>query len=167
MLALGAFGLWLALRTPESPTPEGAQQARAQDQKDSNSVTQPTIDPLRPASRKTMATILLLAGGTRGAGSYPILEIPGRIETVQMELEPPTDNCDVFSAVLQTESGEEIQRWERLRARRAYPAMKLARILVQAGSLKNADYVVKLECVSSSKTSAPNAEYRFKVEKKL
>jgi hypothetical protein len=119
-----------------------------------------------PAGRETMATLLLLAGGTRGGEGYPTLEIPGATKTVQLELEPPTDNCAVFSAALQTESGEEIQRWERLRAQPAFSPLRMARMRVSAGSLKNAAYVVKLECVSSSKNSTSKAEYHFKVEKK-
>jgi hypothetical protein len=196
LIALGAFGLWLALRAPAPPATDGAQQAKAQDQKDSNSVTQPKIDPRQQpravgeanerltdgkkvaiaepnkskpaltADRGTMATLLLLAGGTRGGDSSPKLEIPSGAKTVQLEIEPPNDSCDVFSAVLQTESGEEIQRWGRLQARSAYSTLRLARMLVQAGPLKNAGYVVKVECGASSKNSASNAEYRFNVEKK-
>jgi hypothetical protein len=183
LVVLSAFGLWLALRTPESPNPEGAQQIKTQDQKDPNNVAQPSIDrspegnkvamaqPDRsksaPAGRKTMATLLLLAGGTRGGESYATLEISRRTETVQLELEPPTDDCAAFSAVLRTESGEEIQRWERAPVQRvAHSPLKMARIRVRAGALTNAGYVVRLECVSGSNNSASNAEYHLKVEKK-
>jgi hypothetical protein len=183
LVVLGAFGLWLALRTPESPNPEGAQQIKTQDQKDPNNVAQPSIDrspegnkvamaqPDRsksaPVGRKTMATLLLLAGGTRGGENYATLEISRRTETVQLELEPPTDDCAVFSAVLRTESGEEVQRWERAPVQRvAHSPLKMARIRVRAGALKNAGYVVRLECVSGSNNSASNAEYHLKVEKK-
>jgi hypothetical protein len=185
LVVLGAFGLWLALRTPESPNPRGAQQTQTQDQKDPNNVAQPSIDrspegnkvaiaqpdrsksPPAPAGRKTMATLLLLAGGTRGGESYATLELSGQTETVQLELEPPTDDCAVFSAVLRTESGEEVQRWERAPVQRvAHSTLKMARIRVQAGALKNAGYVVRLECVSGSNNSASNAEYHLKVEKK-
>jgi hypothetical protein len=188
LVVFGAFGLWLALRMPESPNPKGAQQAEAQnqqDQKDPNNVAQPAIErspegikaaPAPPdlgnpapaaASRKTMATLLLLAGGTRGGESYATLEISGRTETVQLELEPPTDDCAVFSAVLRTESGEEVQRWERAPVQQSvYSPLKMARIRVRAGSLKNAGYVVRLECVSGSNNPASNAEYHLKVEKK-
>ncbi|HZF38991.1 MAG TPA: hypothetical protein VE715_09215 [Blastocatellia bacterium] len=195
MISLGAFGLWLALRATESPNPEGSQQAKAQDQKDR--VARASIDPRRPpqpgggandrpvdgkkgamsqpdrgksapgAGRETTTTFLLLAAETRGVESYQTLEIPGRTETVQLELEPPTDDCALFSAVLQTESGEEIQRWERLRARRAYSTLKVARIRVPAGFLKNAGYVMRLECVSGFKNPASATQYRFKVEKKI
>src|SRR5262249_21391311 len=34
LVAIGAFGLWSALRTTESPKPEGAQLAKTQDQQD-------------------------------------------------------------------------------------------------------------------------------------
>jgi hypothetical protein len=187
LVALGAFGLWLAVRKPESLNPEGARQSRGQDQQDPGKV-QPTIDRQpeeikagnkaamaqsdngKPAQaearRENMATLLLLAGGTRGGGGYPILEIRGPIETIQLELEAPGDGCSIFSAVLKAESGEELQRWERLRARGSYSTLKLARIHVQAGPLKNADYVVRLDCVSGSNNATPNAEYHFKVEKK-
>jgi hypothetical protein len=122
------------------------------------------------AGREAMVTLLLLAGVTRGGPAgrdeYATLELTGRTETVLLELEPPTDDCSVFSAVLEMESGEELQRWERLQARRANSALRLARIRVRAGSLKNTDYVIRLECVPRVKNSTSHAEYRFKVEKK-
>ncbi|HEY6400947.1 MAG TPA: hypothetical protein VI479_06035 [Blastocatellia bacterium] len=122
------------------------------------------------AGREAVVTLLLLAGGTRGGApgrdEYPTLELPGRTETVLLELEPPADDCSVFSAILQTESGEELQRWERLQARRAYSTLRLARMRVRAGSLKNTGYVVRLECVPKVKNSTSQAEYRFKVERK-
>jgi hypothetical protein len=200
VVAVISLGAWLALRAPESPKPEGSQQAKAQDQKDSNSVAQPSVDPQQPprpgvaandrandrlvegkkraiaqpdrgksapgVGRETTATFLLLAAETRGVENYTTLEIPGRTETVQLELEPPTDDCALFSAVLQTESGEELQRWEGLRARRAYSTLKVARIRVPAGFLKNAGYVMRLECASRLKTPTSAAQYRFKVEMK-
>jgi hypothetical protein len=196
LVAFGALGLWVTLRTPESPNPESAQQTKAQDQqkqqdqKNSSSVPQPSPDkspernnvalaePDRSqsalgqsgrAGRETMATLLLLAGGTRsGAGEeYPTLKVHGHTETVQLELEPPTDTCAVFSAVLQTESGEELQRWDRAPVRPAYSTMKLARIRVRAGFLKSAGYVVRIECASASNNSTSNkAEYHFRVDKK-
>jgi hypothetical protein len=185
IVAIGALGFWLALRTPVSPNPESAQQALPEDKQDHqvpNNVAQPSVD--RPpeekktaeqkpdqskpaaAGRGSIVRLLLLAGVTRGAEVHSMLEIPGRTETVQLELEPPTDTCSVFSAILQTDSGEVLQRWERLRAARSFSTLKLARLRVRADSLKNTDYVVRLECVSGSKNSTSNAEYRFKVEKK-
>ena len=196
LVALGVLGAWFALRAPESSNPEGSQQAKAQDQKDPNIVSQPSIDPQLPlqpggatnerpvegkktvisqpdrgksapgVGTETTATFLLLAGGTREGESYTTLEIPGRTETVQLELEPPTDDCAVFSAILQTESGEELQRWERLQARRdVYSPLKIARLRVHASSLKEAGYVVRLECASLVNNRAPAAEYRFKIKK--
>jgi hypothetical protein len=95
------------------------------------------------------------------------LEIPARAENVQLEIEPPTDDCDVFSAVLQTESGEELQRWKKLRARRAYSALRVASLRVSAGFLKNAGYVIRLECASGLKNPASAARYHFKVKKNI
>jgi len=189
MILLGVFGLRLILKTPESPKPEDSRQAQASDQKDS--VARASIDPRQPpasdrpaeekksataqpdrnksaagAGTENTATFLLLAGGTRGGESYTTLKIPGRMETVQLELEPPTDDCAVFSAVLQTESGEELQRWERLRVRRAYSSMNLARLRVHASSLENAGYVIRIECASDVNNPGSAAEYHFKVEKK-
>ncbi|HEU0172982.1 MAG TPA: hypothetical protein VFV58_01875 [Blastocatellia bacterium] len=196
--ALGAIDAWFTLRAPQSLSNEGSQQAKAQDQKDPNSVSQPSIDPKLPlqpgaaanempvegkktvisqpnrgksapgVGTETTATFLLLAGGTREGESYTTLEIPGRTETIQLELEPPTDDCAVFSAVLQTESGEELQRWERLQARRGdYSPLKIARLRIHAGSLKDAGYVVRLECASRVNNRAPAAEYRFKIKKNI
>jgi hypothetical protein len=134
--------------------------------------TQPDASRSEPvgASREATVTLLLLAGGTRGDArgrdEYPTLELPGRTETVLLELEPPADDCPVFSAVLQTESGEELQRWERLQTRRDYSTLRLARMRVHAGSLKNTGYVVRLECVPKVKNPTSQAEYRFKVQKK-
>ena len=187
--SLGILGFLLASRTPESSNPESERQAQTPDQPGSNGVPQPSIDLLRaprpanaapeegktamsqpdasksaPVEARRAATLLLLAGGTRGGEEYPTLEITGQTETVLLELEAPADDCALFSAVLQTESGEEIQRWERLRAQRAYSTLRLARMRVRAGSLKNAAYVARLEC-SPESNSTSRGEYRFKVVK--
>lgn len=196
MIALGALGAWLALREPENRNPEGSQQAGALDQRAPDNVARPSVDPplapqpgrgandslvkgeklpkSRPDRRKSapgtgreiMATFLLLQAETRGEKSDPILEIPARTEIVQLEIEPPTDDCAVYSAVLQTESGEELQRWDSLRARGARYAMRVARLRVPAGSLKNAGYAIRLECVARLKDPVPAMQYRFKVERK-
>jgi hypothetical protein len=188
-VSLSAFGLWLILKAPERPKPEDSRQAQARDQKDG--VARAPIDPQQPptngrpgeekksataqrdrsksaagAGTETTATFLLLAGGTRGGDSSTTLEIPGRTETVQLELEPPNDDCAVFSAVLQKESGEELQRWERLRAQRDYSSLKVARLRVHASSLESAGYVIRIECVSGINNPGPAAKYHFKVEKK-
>jgi hypothetical protein len=181
------------LRAPESRNPEGSQQAEAQDQRVPGSVARPSVDPqlppqsgrdanAKPAEGKKLpkaqhksapgivpeitATFLLLAAGTRGGESRPILEIPARTEIVQLELELPTDDCAVYSAVLQMESDEELQRWKRLRARRAHSTLRVASLRVPAGSLKNADYLIRLECVSRLKNPVSAAQYSFKVERK-
>jgi len=118
-------------------------------------------------SRKTTATFLLLAAGTRGEESYSTLEISPRTETLQLELEPPTDDCAIYSAVLQTESGEKLQRWERVRARRDHSTLKVARIRVPTRALKNVGYVMRLECASGLNNPASAAQYRFKVKKNI
>ncbi len=196
MIALGALITWLQFRAPESQNPEGSQQTKAQDQRAPESVARPSVDPQLPpqsgrdanaklAEGKELlkpqpdqpksapgivpeitATFLLLAAGTRGGESHPILEIPARTEIVQLELEPPTDDCAVYSAVLQTESNKELQRWKRLRARRAHSTLRVTSLRVPAGSLTNAHYVIRLECVSRLKNPAYAAQYRFKVERK-
>jgi hypothetical protein len=198
LCVLGALGVWIALRAPESRIPEGSQQAKTQDQKSPDNVAQPSINPQQSpqsgrgangkqieeknddisqpgrsksapgVSSKTTATFLLLVAGTRSAESGPTLNIPSRTETVQLEIEPPTDDCAIFSAVLQTESGEELQRWERVRAgRSAYSSLKIARLRVRAGLLKNADYVIRLECDSTVKDPTSAAQYRFNVKKNI
>jgi hypothetical protein len=152
------FGPWFERMAPESQNPSSTQQAKTQEQKGSGGVVKPTVDSLRsPGSEryandrpteaqkgatsqpdqsksapgtgaKTTATFLLLAAGTRGEENYPTLEISTRTETVQLELEPPTDDCTVYSAVLQTESGEKLQRWEKLRVWRYHSMLKVTRI---------------------------------------
>jgi hypothetical protein len=188
LIALGALGAWFGSgawferMAPENQNPSSSQQAKNQEQKDLGGTAQPTVDPTRPPGSerhandgpaeskngaKTTATFLLLAAGTRGEENYPTLEISTRTDTIQLELEPPTDDCDIYSAVLQTESGEELQRWESLRARRDHSSLKVARIRVPARRLKNAGYVMRLECSSSLNNSASTAEYRFKLKKNI
>jgi anti-sigma factor RsiW len=191
------FGSGYRLMAPGSQNPADSQQAKTQEQKELGSVAQPTVDSQRPpgsgrhandgsaegeksptsqpdqsksapgTSGKTTATFLLLAAGTRGEENYPTLEISTRTETVQLELESPTDDCAVYSAVLQTESGEELLRWQRLRTRRDNSKLKVARIRVPARSLKNASYVMRLECPSSLNNPASVAQYRFKLKKNI
>jgi hypothetical protein len=119
---------------------------------------------------RTTATFLLLVTGTRegeSGGSYPILEIPARTETIQLEIEPPTDDCAVFSAVLETESGDELQQWKRLRAQRSTSKLRVTSLRVPASSLKNAAYAIRLECVSNLNNPASDARYRFRVKKNI
>jgi hypothetical protein len=193
LIALGALGAWFGSgawferMAPENQNPSGSQQAKTQEQKALGGMAQPTVDPQRPPGSerhendgpaagkngaKTTATFLLLAAGTRGEESYPTLEISTRTDTIQLDLEPPTDDCDTYSAVLQTESGEELQRWESLRARRDHSSLKMARlkvarIRVPARRLKNAGYVMRLECASSLNNSVSTAQYRFKLKKNI
>jgi hypothetical protein len=197
LIALGALGAWLGLMAPEDQNPASSQQAKTQEQKGPGGVAQPTVDSRRPPgsernvsegtaeskkgatsqphqnksapenSRKTTATFLLLAAGTRGEESNPTLEISPNTETLQLELEPPTDDCATYSAVLQTESGQKLQRWERLRARLDHSTLKVARIRVPARALKNAGYVIRLECVSGLNNPTPSAQYHFRVKKNI
>src|SRR5262249_223791 len=139
LIAIGVLGLWFGLVGPESRNPAGSQQAKTQEQKEPGGVAQPAVDSQRspgseryansgpiegkkgatsksdqsksePGTRaKTTATFLLLAAGTRGEDNYPTLEISPRTETVQLEIEPPNNDCAVYSAVLLTESGEKLQ----------------------------------------------------------
>jgi hypothetical protein len=191
------FGPWLGLNAPESQNPSSSQQAKTQEQKEPGGVAQPTVDSQRsPGSEryakdgpteskksarsqpdqstsapgtgpKTTATFLLLAAGTRGEENYPTLEISTHTETIQLELEPPTDDCAVYSAVLQMESGEKLQRWEKLRARRDHSMLKVTRIRIPAHSLKNAGYVMRLECASGFNNPASATQYRFRLKKNI
>ena len=196
LIAVGALGAWFGFMAPQSTNPAGPQLAKTPEQKDPG-VAQPGVGSQQPprsehdanagptegeklavarpdqsksasrTARGTTATFLLLASGTRGGESYPILEIPARTETIQLEFEPPADDCAVFSAVLETESGEGLRRWERLRVKRTHYAMRVARLRVPAGSLKNAGYLVRLECASNIKNPASAALYRFKLKKNI
>jgi len=191
------FSRGFRLTAPESRNPAGSQQAKTQEQKEPGGVARATVDSQRsPESgrytndgptesnkvatsqpdqsksasgtgAKTTATFLLLAAATRGEENYPTLEISTSTETVQLELEPPTDDCAVYSAVLQTESGEKIKRWEKLRARRDHSMLKVTRIRIPARPLKNAGYVMRLECASSSNNPASATQYRFKLKKNI
>ncbi len=108
------------------------------------------------------ATFLLSAARLREGQSDPVLEIPAKTDTVQLELELSNDDCVLFSAVLHAESNEALQRWEKLRARRDHSTPRVV-LRARADSLKNASYVIRLDCVSSV---VPAEQYRFKVEKK-
>jgi hypothetical protein len=108
------------------------------------------------------ATFLLSAARSREAQGGPTLEIPAQTDTIHLELELAGDDCAVFSAVLHTESNEELQRWERLQPRRDHSTPRVA-LRAQTNSLKNAGYVIRLNCVSHS---VPAEQYPFKLEKK-
>jgi len=197
LIAFGALGAWLGLMPSEGQNPASSQQAKTQEQKGPGGVAQPTVDSRQPPvsernvgegteeskkaatsqpdqpnsapgnSRKVTATFLLLAAGTRGEESYPTLVIPSYTETLQLELETPTEDCGAYSAVLLTESGEKLQRWERLRARRDHSMLKVARIRVSTRALKNDGYVMRLECASGLNNPASATQYRFKVKKNI
>lgn len=197
LIALGALVAWFGLTTPENPDPAGSRQAKTREQKGPDGVAQPTVDSQRQArsgrdaidgsaegkkpavaqpgqsksapgtGRKTTVTFLLLAAGTRGDENHTTLEIPAGTEIVQLEFEQPTEDCAVFSAVLKTESDEELRRWNNVRTRRAHYAMRVARLRLPASSLKNAGYVMRLECASRANNPASATQYRFKVKKNI
>jgi len=194
LIALGVLITWVVLRKREgakhgshvqlqTQLPKGSQQTTAPDQKSPNSIAQPSVDPERttqsgrgandktskapPDQRKPeiTATFLLLAAGVREGQSDPVLEIPPQTDTVQLRLELPNDDCAAFSAVLHTESNEELQRWDNLRARRDHSILRVVVAPVRADSLENSSYVIRLDCVSPHKNPVPARQYRFKVER--
>jgi|SRR5262249_16499322 len=179
LITTSALLTWFVMRTREgvkpatiSQIPKVSPQTTDKDQKSSDIAKQPSVDPQPPPQSRHSANdkliaFLLLATGTRGGqGDSPILEIPARKDTVQLELESPTDSCAEFSAVLHTESNEEIQRWEKLRARRDPSTLSVVTLRLRADSLKTTGYVIRLECASPQKNLGPSGEYRFKTEKK-
>jgi len=189
VVVLTALIAWFALRTREgavSVSPEGSQQTATKDR-------QPPVDPQRslpsgrdandnrsedknspkasppgqgrPASgidQQVTATFLLSRPRVREEQNNPTLEITVQTGAVQLELELSDDGCAIYSATLHEESGVALQRWERLRARRDHSIPRVA-LRVPADSLKNASYVIRLDCISQS---VPAEQYRFKVEKK-
>ena len=177
LVVLGALIPWLALRTREGVTP--ATTPQLQNVPPQTTVTKPpdSIPPAlvnsqrpprsRPDANGKLVTFLLLAAGTRGEqGDSPILKIPARADTVQLELELPNDDCAGVSAVLQTESNQALRRWDKLRARRDHSTLRVASLQVQADSLRNTGYVIRLDCVSQQNNPVSSGEYRFRVEKK-
>ncbi len=193
LVALIAVGLWVALKTPENRNPERSQSAQAPDQKVSETGLQASVAPQQPpqsgrdanggtveektkahssqrgsplsTDAQNTATFLLLASATRGEESHQTLNIPAGVQTVQLEIETPTDDCAAFSAILKTESGEELQQWKRLRAQRAHSTMRVARLNIAADALKNGDYSIRLECAPPFNSPAPATEYRFSAQK--
>jgi hypothetical protein len=112
--------------------------------------------------QKVIATFLLSRPRVREEQNDPTLEIPVQPGSVQLELELSNDGCAIYSAALYAESGEEIQRWERLRTLRDHSIPRVA-LRVSANSLKNASYAIRLNCISHS---VPSEQFRFKIEKK-
>jgi hypothetical protein len=190
LIALGAFVTWFGLNTREGANPTAP--AKSKDQKSPGAIAQASVDPQRsPQSGRAAsdkmakedapskaapdqsnpafktrsgitATFLLSAARSREEQGDPTLEISAQTDTVHLELELPSDDCAMFSAVLHTESNEELQRWDRLRARRDHSTPRVA-LRVQTNLLKNASYVIRLNCVSHS---LPAEQYRFKLDKK-
>src|SRR5262245_44703485 len=176
-----------------SVSPEGSQQTTLKGRQSPGGIAQPSVDPKRsppsgrdendkrseentsskgappgqgrPAFRtiqRITATFLLSRPRVREEQNDPTLEIAVQTGAVQLELELSDDGCVVYSAALYEESGEALQRWERLRARRDHSIPRVA-LRAPASSLKNASYVIRLDCISHS---VPAEQYRFRVEKK-
>jgi hypothetical protein len=176
-----------------SVSPEGSQQMTMKDQQSPDGRVQPSVDPQRspPSGRAAndkrseeknspkasspgqgrpafkinqgiTATFLLSRPRVREEQNDPTLEIPVQTGDVQLELELSNDGCAVYSGALYAETGEQLQRWERLRARRDHSITKVV-LRAPATPLKNASYVIRLDCISHS---VPGEQYRFKVEKK-
>jgi hypothetical protein len=176
-----------------NPTlPKGLHHPKSKDQKSPDATAQAPVDPQpspqsgRAASDKmakedapsnavpdqgapafkirsgVTATFLLSAARSREEQRDPTLEISAQTGAIHLELELPSDDCAMFSAVLHTESNEELQRWDRLRALRDHSTPRVA-LRAQTNLLKNASYVIRLNCVSHS---LPAEQYRFKLDKK-
>jgi hypothetical protein len=174
-------------------SPEGSQQTTMKDQRSPGGITQPSPypelsplpgrdandnrshekkpsdasspDQVRPEFRtgqRVTATFLLSRPRVREEQNDPILEITVQTGAIQLELELSNNTCAVYSAALHAESGERLQRWESLRARRDHSIPRVA-LRAPANSLKNASYVIRLDCISHP---VPAEHYRFKVEKK-
>src|SRR5262245_26662604 len=179
LIALAGLITWYALRAREGAIPggggepqNGSQQADAQPQKSPGGIAQPSVAPKpqlksgRDPNNKPI-TFLLLAAGTRGEqGDPPVLAIPARQDSFLLKLELPNDDCSEFSAVLRTESNQALQRWGKMRARREPSTLRVTSLRVRADSLKNAGYVIGLDCVSPHKNPVSAGEYRFKLERK-
>lgn len=172
---------------------EGSQQTSMKDQQSMSGIAQPSVDPQQPPpsgrdansgfseeknsskasspgqsrpafgiNQRTIATFLLSRPRVREEQGDPTLETTVQTGAVQLELELSNEDCAVFSAALYAETGETLQRWERLRARRDH---SIPRVVLRAPAdlLKNASYVIRLDCISHS---VPAEQYRFKVETK-
>jgi hypothetical protein len=140
----------------------GANDTRSEEKDSSKAASPNQGGPSFSIDQRVTATFLLSRPRVREEQTDPILEIPDQTGSVQLELELSNDGCAIYSAALYAESGEAIQRWERLRARRDHSIPRVA-LRAPADSLKNVSYMIKLNCISHS---APTEEFRFKVEKK-
>jgi hypothetical protein len=151
-----------AMKDPQSPAPGRGAEDKHSDGKNSLKASSPDRSraPLR-IDQKVIATFLLSGPRIREEQNAPVLEIPVQPGLVQLELELSNESCAIYSAALYAESGEAIQRWESLRARRDHSIPSVA-LRVQANSLNNASYVIRLNCISNS---LPAEEFRFKVVK--
>ena len=172
--------------------PKDSEQAVMERQKSTGAIVQPTVDPQHsppagsdansneeknssktPPSRQVgnaagidqevTATFLLSRSMVREAQNSPTLEITDLTSVIQLELELPDDVCSVYSAGLYTESGESLQRWQRLKPRRDN-SIRRVRLRMPANSMKIAKYIIRLECISHS---IPEEQYLFKIEKKI
>jgi len=193
LTALIAWFAWRTREGAISVPPEGSQQTTVKGQQSPGSIAQPSVDPQRsplsgrdandkrseeknssqasapgqgkPAStinQRITATFLLSRPRVREEQNDPTLEITVQTGAIQLELELSNDGCAVYSGALYAENGEPLQRWERLRARRDHSTPRVA-LRAPASSLKNASYVIRLDCISHS---VPAEQYRFKVNKK-
>ena len=177
MIALTALISWFTLRNRGETKPADSAevqnpQTTPEGNKSTAIVPQPSDQPIRPTQprRDTFGkpvSFLLLATGTRGDKSDPsILDIPMQTEAVQIELELANEDCAEYSAELRAEANNPLQRWERVRARRDTSSLRVVSLRVRPDSLKNADYSIRLTCVSNPKASVSAGEFHFKVVKK-
>jgi hypothetical protein len=190
VLALVALVLWLALRTRDTApiSTSKSPQTKTNDPRSPNTAGSPTPEPPRvpsPERREEnqlaggakspkepkgglkpggVATFLFSGSTVRDGQPDPALTIPAETRSLRLEIDVTGDNCSAFSALLQTESEETLQRWENLRPRRDQSTPRVS-LRASADALRDGVYRLRLACASRNEDPASGATYRFRLEK--
>src|SRR5262249_29362495 len=127
---------------PQRSPPSGrdANDKRSEEKNSSQASAPVQGKPAFRINQRITATFLLSRPRVREEQNDPTLEITVQTGDIQLELELSNDGCAVYSGALYAETGEPLQRWERLKARRNHSTPRVA-LRAPASSLKNASYV--------------------------
>lgn len=117
------------------------------------------------STHELIASFYLADEGVRAAQDLPKLELPAQAMTLRLELELTGQTCSQYDAVLTTESGAQVRRWQNL-ARQKTQDLVLVTLQLPATAVENGDYQVTLECAAKKrKHAAPPEHHRFRIER--
>lgn len=178
VIALIFLGYWFLSRNsdrieeakqatpPPQTSPSGIPRASVQPNElpSPNLAKPPEGTPTRVNPNQNIATFTLTPGALRDS-TVKVLRIPGNLNQMELRLEVEGGPYQRYQAELRTAEGD--QKWRKAQIRpESDPARQRVVVRLPAALFENADYVLRLNGVTSKNESVPVGSYFFRVERK-